>query len=112
MNNQQLESTVTIIQHDIANLLDTWALNGNWTYPESDVDCLMFTANEVTEAMDALLRINPRYVRNHPELCTIDDVHKEVADTLFMCFVWFIMHGIDAGAILSGKLQRMDGERR
>lgn len=73
---------------DVSDVMDLYGLVKSWRKANADRfpmpsfdDSVRFAFTEAGELVDAVLRMNPKYSRNHD---TVRDVFREAADLVFM----------------------------
>jgi predicted HAD superfamily Cof-like phosphohydrolase len=94
----------------VADLTKAWEEKDEWLTP-CLTDSIDFVVTEAVEALEARLRMNPEYVRNHPAVTSLTDVAEELVDTIFQAFVTLNLMGADAQSLFLDKLYEMDGKR-
>lgn len=97
------------LQELVGKLTRKWAEAGQGVVPDQR-DCLDYIATTAAKAIATRLRLQ-RYVRNPPPQTSLADVDREVADTIFMCLVWFNLRGMNAVDKVMNRLSKMDRER-
>lgn len=107
----EIDKAGPVLQATVREFVESWVSAGQFTLPD-EVDCLDYIVREASEAIEERLRLNKSYVRNNPrDAAGWAAVDTEVADTMFMCFLWFIIRQQPAHEILIAKLTKMNKKR-
>jgi len=87
-----------------------WIQSGDFGMPDLK-DCLDFMVCEAGEAIDARLRLDPKYVRNNEKDSAIYKIALELFDVIMMACTALDILGFDLMDIARDKLHRMDVKR-
>ena len=100
------------LQERILKHVERWTARGQFEMPDL-ADALDFAVAEVSEAIDARLRLEgSKYVRNRAGVATKMDIAEECFDAIMMLLIALSLLHTNVADIADLKLRRMDLKRQ